>query len=78
MKIMLDDIATGWQQKARRFAEEELIPNEVDAEMNGGALAPEIRLRHKKMAIELGFSSMDVAWHCGRLTRLRFGNNWGE
>ena len=67
MKIMLDDIATGWQQKARRFAEEELIPNEVDAEMNGGALAPEIRLRHKKMAIELGFSSMDVAKDYGGL-----------
>jgi alkylation response protein AidB-like acyl-CoA dehydrogenase len=49
-----------WQEKARRFAEEELIPCELEAEMNQGRLPPDVSKRHKEMAIELGFSSMDV------------------
>ncbi len=61
MKIMLDATAAAWQKKARQFAEQELIPCEVEAEMNGGVIAAEARARHKKLAIELGFSSMDVA-----------------
>lgn len=61
MKILLDEAATGWQEKARRFAEEELIPHEVEAEMNAGRLPDDVRRRHRRMAIELGFSSMDVA-----------------
>ncbi len=60
MKIQLDDIALDWQDKARRFAEEELIPHEVEAEMNEGRLPEDISKAHKKRAIELGFSSMDV------------------
>ena len=67
MKIHLDDTATAWQEKARRFAEEELIPFEVEAEMNGGRLPAEVAKRHKKMAQELGFSSMDVAPEYGGL-----------
>lgn len=67
MKIMLDATATAWQQKARQFAEQELIPFEVEAEMNGGVIAPEVRARHKKRAIELGFSCMDVAPEYGGL-----------
>lgn len=60
MKLNLDSTARSWAEKARRFAEEELIPHEVEAEMNGGRLPPELVKRHKKLAIELGFSSMDV------------------
>ncbi len=67
MKIMLDATATAWQEKARHFAEQELIPFEVEAELNGGVIAPEARARHKKLAIELGFSSMDVAKEYGGL-----------
>ena len=67
MKIHLDDTATAWQEKARRFAEEELIPFEVEAEMNGGRLPGEVAKHHKKMAQELGFSSMDVAPEYGGL-----------
>lgn len=67
MKIMLDATATAWQEKARQFAEQELIPFEVEAEMNGGVIAPEVRSRHKKRAIELGFSCMDVAPEYGGL-----------
>jgi alkylation response protein AidB-like acyl-CoA dehydrogenase len=60
MKIQLDNTALAWQEKARRFAQQELIPHEVSAEMNEGRLPPDISNAHKKRAIELGFSSMDV------------------
>ena len=60
MKLKLDSTAAAWAAKARRFAEEELIPCEVEAEMNGGRLPEDISKQHKRMAIELGFSSMDV------------------
>ncbi|HET6593884.1 MAG TPA: acyl-CoA dehydrogenase family protein, partial [Xanthomonadales bacterium] len=60
MRVNLDSTAAAWADKARRFAEEELIPCEIEAEMNGGRLPGDISKRHKKMAIELGFSSMDV------------------
>jgi alkylation response protein AidB-like acyl-CoA dehydrogenase len=60
MRLNLDNTAAAWAEKARRFAEEELIPCEVEAEMNDGRLPEDIWKRHKKTAIELGFSSMDV------------------
>ncbi len=67
MQISLDDTATSWQKKARDFAEQELIPCEVEAEMNAGKLPPETARRHHLMAIELGFSSMDVPLERGGL-----------
>jgi alkylation response protein AidB-like acyl-CoA dehydrogenase len=67
MKLNLDPTALAWAEKARRFAEQELIPRELEAEMNGGRLPEEVSKRHKKMAIELGFSSMDVPAEYGGL-----------
>lgn len=67
MQIILDDAARAWQDKARKFAEQELIPYEVEAEMNRGRLPADISSRHKKIALELGFSSMDVAESYGGL-----------
>jgi acyl-CoA dehydrogenase len=67
MKLNLDSTARQWAEKARRFAEEELIPCEIEAEMNGGRLPDDVWKRHKKMAIELGFSSMDVPRKYGGL-----------
>lgn len=67
MNILLDETATAWQTKARRFAEDELIPHEVEAELNAGALPPEVRKRHKQKAVELGFSRMDVPQAYGGL-----------
>jgi alkylation response protein AidB-like acyl-CoA dehydrogenase len=67
LKIKLDRIAAEWQQKARDFAEQELIPWELEAEMNGGKLPAEVCKRHKKRAIELGFSSMDAPRQYGGL-----------
>jgi acyl-CoA dehydrogenase len=67
VKLQLDAISQQWQEKARRFAVEELIPYEVEAEMNGGRLAEAVQKRHKQMAVELGFSSMDVPERYGGL-----------
>jgi alkylation response protein AidB-like acyl-CoA dehydrogenase len=60
MKLSLDSTAANWSEKARRFAEQELIPHEVEAEMNGGRLPDAVRARHKRLALDLGFSAMDV------------------
>jgi alkylation response protein AidB-like acyl-CoA dehydrogenase len=58
--IELNERARVWRDKARRFADEELIPWEVEAELNGGVLPAEVARRHKNLAIELGFSAMDT------------------
>ena len=65
MKLNLDKTTLEWQTKAWRFAEQELIPHEIEAEMNAGRLPPEISKQHKHIAVELGFSSMDVPHEYG-------------
>ncbi len=60
MQIALDATARDWRDRALKFATEELIPFEVEAELHEGRLPPEVEKRHKKLAIELGFSAMDV------------------
>ena len=67
MKPELDRSALEWQQKARDFAVNMLQPCEVEAEMNGGKLPPDVRKLHKATAIELGFSAMDVPRALGGL-----------
>jgi len=67
LKIKLDKTATEWQEKARVFAEEELIPFEIEAEMNEGTLPAEVRKGHRNRAAELGFSSMDAPREYGGL-----------
>ena len=71
MQITLDDEARAWQERAARFAREELIPHEVEAELNEGRLPPDVKARHKRLAVELGFSAMDVPRiHGGREARV--------
>jgi alkylation response protein AidB-like acyl-CoA dehydrogenase len=53
------------QERARRFVDEELIPHEVEAEMNGGRLSDELRERHHRMAIELGLWAMNMPSELG-------------
>jgi acyl-CoA dehydrogenase len=60
VKINLDETATRWQTKSRTFVEEELIPCEVEAELNEGRLPADVVKHHQHTAIELGFSAMDV------------------
>jgi acyl-CoA dehydrogenase len=71
MQIQLDSVAQDWADRARRFADEELIPHEVEAELHDGKLPPEVKARHKARAIELGLSAMDVPkTHGGRDARV--------
>jgi alkylation response protein AidB-like acyl-CoA dehydrogenase len=60
VEILLDETAREWRDRAYRFAVDELIPREVEAELNEGRLPAEVEKRHKKRAVELGFSAMDV------------------
>jgi acyl-CoA dehydrogenase len=60
MDIALDAAAREWRNRAFRFATEELIPWEVEAELHEGRLPVEVEKRHRKLAVELGFSGMDV------------------
>ena len=71
MQIELDATARAWRDRAAQFAREELIPWEVEAELNEGRLPAEVKARHKARALELGFSAMDVpAAHRGRDARV--------
>ena len=71
MHIRLDEAALVWRERAAQFATQELIPWEVEAEFNAGVLPPEVRKRQRQLAIELGFSAMDVpAAHGGRAARV--------
>jgi len=53
------------QERARRFVDEELIPHEVEAEMNGGHIDPEIKAQQQQMARDLGFSAMNMPTELG-------------
>jgi alkylation response protein AidB-like acyl-CoA dehydrogenase len=71
MHIPLDAEAAAWRDRAAKFATEELIPWEVHAELHEGTLPAEVKARHKRLAIELGFSAMDVpVAHGGRAARI--------
>jgi hypothetical protein len=48
------------QGKARRFVDEELIPYEVEAEMNGGQLPQEVIERQQAKLKELGLWSINM------------------
>ncbi len=67
MTFALPPSALEWRAKIRRFVDEELIPHEVTAEMNGGELAPELVRRHEQLAIGLGLSRMDAPRRHGGL-----------
>jgi alkylation response protein AidB-like acyl-CoA dehydrogenase len=60
MSYPLPPSARAWQEKVRRFVAEELIPYEVEAEMNHGELPPEIRKRHKQKAREIGLYALAI------------------
>jgi alkylation response protein AidB-like acyl-CoA dehydrogenase len=53
------------QERARRFVDQELIPYEVEAEMNGGRVPDEVRERHHRLAIEFGLSAMNMPSELG-------------
>ena len=67
MELFLDDSVLKWQAKARAFAGQELQPWELEAEFNNGVIPAAVRQRHRQLAVELGFSSMDVPERYGGL-----------
>jgi len=67
MDIQLNASAKSWQQKTREFADKELIPWEVEAELNQGVLPPEVSQRMQELAVELGLSRMDAPKEHGGL-----------
>ncbi len=65
MPYPLPPQARAWQEKVRRFVREELIPHEVEAEMNGGELPPEVRARHRRRAREIGLRALGIPKELG-------------
>jgi alkylation response protein AidB-like acyl-CoA dehydrogenase len=53
------------QERARRFVDEELIPYEVEAEMNEGRLSDDVRKSHHRVAIDLGLYAMNMPKELG-------------
>src|SRR5439155_1102038 len=52
------------QSRARALSDE-LLPHEVEAEMNEGRLAPEVERRHEERARELGFGAINMPKELG-------------
>lgn len=57
--------ARALQQRVRAFVRDELIPWEVEAEMNGGVIPPEVKRRHRQGARALGIAAMDMPREIG-------------
>ena len=60
MSFALDPEAIAWAAKARAFANDELMPYEVEAEMNAGRLPPGVAERHERLAVEMGLPRLDA------------------
>ena len=67
MTLALPASARAWQAKIRAFVDNELIPHEVEAEMNDGRIDPTVRKRQRKMAVEFGLPGMDAPKERGGL-----------
>lgn len=59
MTLQLSPADRDIQDRARRFVDDELIPWEVHAEMNGGMLPDEVRRRHEGEARRLGLCAIN-------------------
>jgi alkylation response protein AidB-like acyl-CoA dehydrogenase len=58
--ITLSDEDREIQARARAFADEELLPHEVEAELHGGELPDDVVRRHQKLARELGLTAINI------------------
>jgi acyl-CoA dehydrogenase len=58
--IPLSEKERGLRDRVRRFVTTELIPYEVDAEMNDGELPAEVRSKQRRTAQDLGLSAMNI------------------
>jgi len=62
---MLSDEDRRLQARARAFTDEELIPHEVEAEMNGGRLPDAVVDRQRRIVRELGLHAMNMPTELG-------------
>ena len=62
----LSDEDRAIQDRARAFVDEELIPWEVHAEEHDGHIPDDAHARHRRMAMDLGFSAMNMPTELGR------------
>ncbi|HXJ63306.1 MAG TPA: acyl-CoA dehydrogenase family protein, partial [Actinomycetota bacterium] len=53
------------QARARAFVDGELIPHEVEAELNDGVLPREVVERHRRIVRELGFGAITMPKELG-------------
>ena len=60
MSFELPNDAVEWQARLRAFVDRELIPWEVEAELNAGEIPAEVRERHRAIAQDMGLPAMDV------------------
>jgi acyl-CoA dehydrogenase len=65
MSFPLTDGERAIQQRARELVDVELIPYEVEAEMNDGELPTEVKARHLAKARELGLAAMNMPEELG-------------
>ena len=65
MTFALSDEDRELQARARSFVDDELIPYEVEAELNGGSLPQDVFDRHAKLARELGFTAINMPKELG-------------
>ena len=56
-----------WQEMIRKFVDKELIPWEIEAEMNGGVIPESVSKRMQNEAIKIGLSRMDAPTEYGGL-----------
>ena len=56
-----------WQKKVRQFVDSELIPGELEAEMNQGVIPEAVAKRMQEQAICIGLSKMDAPADYGGL-----------
>jgi alkylation response protein AidB-like acyl-CoA dehydrogenase len=67
MKIQLPAQSLAWQQAVRKYVDEELIPHEVEAELNNGELPAAVSQRISDEALALGLPGMDAPKDAGGL-----------
>ena len=63
--LLMSDEDREVQARAREFADEELIPHEVEAELHGGALPEEVARRHRERAREIGLTAINMPRELG-------------
>ena len=67
MHIQLSQNSLDWQRQVREFVDRQLIPWEIEAEMNNGVIPEPVSAQMQASAIQLGLSKMDAPKEFGGL-----------